>query len=223
MMGYLETTTLMQKYNIPLPPFQLVQAAAEAVTAAKAVGFPVTLKAVSPDLSHKSDRGLVKLGLETTASVEAAAAELLTAVKWGQDATMEGLLVQQMVLPGVEMIVGIHHDAQFGPVVALGSGGVLVELLDDAVLRLPPLTNQQAMEMVRASKSYRLLQGYRHYSAADIPALAELLVNVARMAAAEDGHIIGLDLNPVIVQRAGQGVSVVDVRVEIASKGERGR
>lgn len=214
MMGYLETAVLLQKHNIPLPPFQLVQTADEAVAAAESLGFPVALKAVSPDLSHKSDRGLVKLGLETAVSVKEAAVELLTAVSWGKEATLEGLLVQKMSPSGVEMIVGIHHDPQFGPVVALGSGGVLVELLDDAVLRLPPLTTQQAMKMITASKSYRLLQGYRQYPPADVAALAQLLVDISRLAVAEDGRIASLDLNPVIVRPKRQGIGVVDVRVE---------
>jgi acyl-CoA synthetase (NDP forming) len=99
-------------------------------------------------------------------------------------------------------------------VVALGSGGVLVELLDDAVLRLPPLTHRQARAMIQASKSYRLLQGYRHYPPADVAALEQLLVDVAHLAA-EDGRIAGLDLNPVIVRTVGQGIGIVDVRLAV--------
>ena len=123
--------------------------------------------------------------------------------------------MQKMSSPGVEMIVGIHHDSQFGPMVVLGSGGVLVELLNDAVLRLPPLTTQQAMQMIEQTKSWRLLQGFRHYPPADVAALAQLLVNIARLAVGENGHIASLDLNPVIVRPAGHGLGVVDVRVEI--------
>ncbi len=226
MMGYMETAVLLQQYNIPLPSFRLVQTVAEAFAAAESLGFPVALKAVSPDLSHKSDRGLVKLGLDTAVAVEKAAKALMEIGDWrladdnlqspiSNLPLLEGLLVQKMSPPGVEMIVGIHHDPQFGPVAALGSGGVLVELLDDAVLRLPPLTHQQAKGMIAASKSYRLLQGYRHYPPADMPALAELLVNISRLAAAEDGRIASLDLNPVIVLPEGRGVGAVDVRLEI--------
>lgn len=219
-MRYLETVVLLQKYNIPLPPFQMTQTADEAVAAAELLGFPVALKAVSPDLSHKSDRGLVKLGLETAVSVQNGVMALLAAVNWGKEASLEGILIQKMSPPGVEMIVGIHHDPQFGPVVVLGSGGVLVELIDEAVLRLPPLTYQQAMNMIRDSKSYPLLQGYRHYPPADIPALAQLQVNISHLAAAENGRIASLDLNPVIVRPEGQGVGVVDVRVETMRPGE---
>ena len=118
--------------------------------------------------------------------------ELLESVDWGEEAALEGLLVQKMLPPGVELIAGIHHDPQFGPLILLGSGGILVELLDDAVLRLPPLTTRQAMEMIQETRSYPLLQGYRHLPPADIPALAQLLVSLSHLAA-ENEHIAGLD------------------------------
>ncbi len=230
MIGYLETAVLLQKQNIPLPPFQLVQTVAEAVAVAESLGYPVVLKAVSPDLSHKSDRGLVILGLQTAVSVQEAAKRLLESEDWQlgdmnsqlskgrgfrpKRLLLEGILVQGQAPSGVEMIVGIHHDLQFGGMVVLGSGGVLVELLDDAVLRLPPLTRQQALQMIKETASWRLLQGFRHYPPADVTALATLLVNISRLALAENGRIASLDLNPVIVHPAGEGVSVVDMRAE---------
>lgn len=218
MMGYLETAVLLQQYDIPLPPYRLVMDAGEAAAAADTLGYPVALKAVSPDLSHKSDRGLVKLGLDTAVSVQKAAAALAAAVNWGQEASLEGYLIQKMTPSGVEMIVGLHTDPQFGPVIALGSGGVLVELFDDAALRLPPITTRQARQMIETTKSIRLLRGYRHYPPADIPALARLLVNISRLAAA--GVVASLDLNPVIVLPMGQGVRVVDMRAETITKME---
>ena len=219
MMGYGATAVLLQQYDIPLPPYQLVTEADEAVWAATSLGYPVALKAISPDLSHKSDRGLVKLGLERAVSVQKAAMELAAAVNWGQEAALEGYLVQKMVPAGVEMIIGLHTDPQFGPIIALGSGGVLVELLDDVALRLPPITMRQAMHMIEATLSIRLLRGYRHYPPADIPALARLLVNFSRLAAAET-TITGLDLNPVIVLPEGQGIGVVDMRAETVTEME---
>ena len=120
-----------------------------------------------------------------------------------------------MLAPGVEMIVGVHEDPQFGPMIALGSGGVLVELLDDVVLRLPPLTMRQAFSMIQETKAWRLLQGFRQYLPADVKALAQLLVNVSHLTVSQDGRICGLDLNPVIVLPEGQGVGVVDLRIEV--------
>lgn len=217
MMSYLETAELLQQYDIALPPSCWAETANEAVTAAAALGYPVVLKAISPDLSHKSDRGLVKLGLTNEVSLRKAMTELLTAVQWGQEAALEGILVQKMLPPGVEMIAGIHRDSQFGPLVVLGSGGVLVELLDDAVLRLPPLTTRQAMLMIQETRSYPLLRGYRHFPPADIPDLAQLLVKLSRLAADND-HIASLDLNPVLVLPHGQGLGLVDLRAEFTKK-----
>jgi succinyl-CoA synthetase beta subunit len=218
MMGYVETAVLLQQYDITLPPYRLVANAIEAVAAADALGYPVAIKAVSPDLSHKSDRGLVKLGLETAVSVQKAVGELAAAVNWGREAALEGYLVQKMMPAGVEMIIGLHTDPQFGPVIALGSGGVLVELLDDVILRLPPITMQQAMQMIEATKSIRLLRGYRRYPPADTPALAHLLVNISRLATAN--VVASLDLNPVIVLPEGHGVGVVDMRAETTERKE---
>ena len=226
LMPYREAATLLQQYSIPLPPYHLVRTAEEAVTAARSLGFPVAVKAISPDLSHKSDMGLVRLGLGTPESVGETAAALLAAADWSHWPSMpagqrqgihrlEGLLIQKMVAPGVEMIIGIHEDPQFGPIIALGSGGVLVELLDDIVLRLPPFTRQEALTIIRETKSWRLLQGFRHYLPADTPALAQLLVDISRLAVSEEGRISGLDLNPVIVLPEGQGVGIVDLRIEV--------
>ena len=218
MMSYVEASALLEKYGIELAPARLVNtvtstvlsAGVSAAAAADELGYPVALKAISPELTHKSDSGLVLLGLGTAVSVQSAANKLLAET---DGVTLDGLLVQKMVPMGVEMIIGVHTDPQFGPVIALGSGGVLVELLADAVLRLPPITMQQAMDMIQQTKAWKLLQGYRHYLPADVDALARLLVQVSQMVVGENGRIASLDLNPVIVLPKGQGVGVVDLRV----------
>ncbi|MFN2134940.1 MAG: acetate--CoA ligase family protein [Candidatus Promineifilaceae bacterium] len=216
MLSYGETEALLRRYDIALPASHLAQTPAEAAAAAELLGFPVALKAISGDISHKSDRGLVRLGLDRPAAVAEAAQALLEKVDWGTEATLEGLLVQRLLPGGVEMIAGIHHDAQFGPLVLLGSGGVLVELLDDAVLRLPPLTRSEALSMIEATRSYPLLQGFRGFPPADIDALAALLVNLSRLALAAGSTQLSLDLNPVLVLPRGQGVGVVDFRAEVS-------
>ena len=218
MMGYVEAAALLEKYEIELAPARLVNtvtstvlsAGVSAAAAADELGYPVALKAISPELTHKSDSGLVLLGLETAVSVQAAADKLLAET---DGVVLDGLLVQKMMPQGVEMIIGVHTDPQFGPVIALGSGGVLVELLADAVLRLPPITTQQARDMIRQTKAWKLLQGYRYYPAADVDALERLLVQVSQMVVEENGRIASLDLNPVIVLPEGQGVGIVDLRV----------
>src|SRR5690606_25534673 len=129
----MEAAELLRSYDIPLAPQRLVQTAEEAVAAANELGYPVALKGIAAKASHKSDAGLLRLHLEDEAAVAGAAETLLTT---GATLALEGLLVQAMVPPAVEMLAGITVDEQFGPLLALGSGGILVELLDDVVLRL---------------------------------------------------------------------------------------
>ena len=210
LLSYMKTIELLDRYDIPLAPAKLAQKPSEAAEAAQALGFPVALKALSPELTHKSDAGLVQLNLSTVEEVRAAAGVL---VQRTSGHMLEGILVQLMVPGGIETIVGITTDPQFGPVIAFGPGGTLVELLDDVVVRLPPLTAWQAREMLREASVWRLLQGFREHPPADMAALTRLLVNTSRLAEENAGHVISLDLNPVIVLPDGEGVEVVDFRV----------
>ena len=211
---YMEAAELLRSYDIPLAPQRLVQTAEEAVAAANELGYPVALKAIAAKATHKSDAGLLRLDLEDEAAVAGAAETLLAT---GATLSLEGLLVQAMVPPAVEMLAGITVDEQFGPLLALGSGGILVELLDDVVLRLPPLNEAQARRMVTATRSWPLLQGFRGQPPADVPALVQLLTNLSRLAQAESHHLASLDLNPVMILPQGQGVQVVDLRIAVHS------
>ncbi len=211
---YMEAAELLRSYDIPLAPQRLVQTAEEAVAAANELGYPVALKGIAAKASHKSDAGLLRLHLEDEAAVAGAAETLLAT---GATLSLEGLLVQAMVPPAVEMLAGITVDEQFGPLLALGSGGILVELLDDVVLRLPPLNEAQARRMVTATRSWLLLQGFRGQPPADVPALVQLLTNLSRLAQAESHHLASLDLNPVMILPQGQGVQVVDLRIAVHS------
>jgi acyl-CoA synthetase (NDP forming) len=128
---------------------------------------------------------------------------------------LEGLLVQQMAPGGVEVLAGVSQDAQFGPVVTFGAGGVLVELVEDVSVRLPPLSAWEAGRMLAETRVWRLLQGYRQYPPGDIPALTALLAALARLAVEERLTLVSLDLNPVFVLPAGQGLRVVDARAVV--------
>ena len=215
---YAQAEQLLRRYEVPLAPAQLVQSPPEAADAARALGFPVALKAISAQATHKSDAGLLRLQLDDAGAVAAAAAELLEASR-ALGLGLEGLLVQVMAAQAVEMIAGIAWDEQFGPVLALGSGGILVELVDDAVLRLPPLTAAHARRMAAQTRSWPLLQGYRGRPAGDVAALAQLMVNLSHLAQGEAARLLSVDLNPVIVLPEGQGVQVVDVRVAVRVAG----
>ncbi|MEA3334296.1 MAG: acetate--CoA ligase family protein [Chloroflexota bacterium] len=210
LLSYQATAAILDAHQIPLAPARVVSTPSEAADAAIDLGLPVALKALSSDLTHKSDAGLVYLDLQTPGAVESAGRTLADKTSGVQ---LEGLLVQTMVAGGVEVIAGLSRDPQFSLVIMLGAGGVLVELLDDIVLRLPPLTSQQAGQMIREIRVWHLLSGYRGQPAADIPALAQLIVNLSDMAIRQADRLVSLDLNPVIVLPQGGGVQVVDARM----------
>jgi acetate---CoA ligase (ADP-forming) len=153
----------------------------------------------------------VRLGLSGADQVRSAAEEMLTAVGV-QGYMVHGFLVQRMVADGVELLVGVVHDSSFGPVVACGAGGTAVELLKDVTVRLTPLTDRDAAEMVRSRATFPLLDGYRGAPKADVAALEDLLLRVAALV---EGHpeVAELDLNP--VRALTQGVVVVDARVRV--------
>lgn len=212
LLGYRETEGMLERYGIRLAPARLVASAPEAVEAAVEMGFPVALKLISPERTHKSDSGLVLLNLQTPQSVLEGTERLLEKTS---AVSIEGLLVQKMAPRGVETLVGVSQDAQFGLVVAFGPGGTLVEWLDEISLRLPPLSAWDAVQMLRETRLWKLLQGYRHYPLADVERLVELLVRVARLAVEQGPGLVSLDLNPVIVLPAGQGLYLVDARAVV--------
>ncbi len=210
LLGYGESVALLARYGIATMPAEVAQTADQAVAAAQKVGYPVALKALSSAFSHKSDAGLVRLGLNDGDAVRQVATELLDTLSGHES---EGVLVQRMAAAGVEVIVGLHQDAQFGPVVACGPGGILVELLDEVALRLPPLDRAQARALVAETRLARLLSGLRGQPARDVDALIDLLVKLSYLAVDEQTRLNSLDLNPIIILPGGDGTAVVDVRV----------
>jgi acyl-CoA synthetase (NDP forming) len=205
-LSYERGEELLTRFGIPTAAGRLVETSAQAAQAAIELGLPVAVKAANPAILHKSDLGVVLIGLRDADSVRAAAVEIQT--KLG--AAGAPLLVQQMVIGGQEAIVGVQQDAQFGPVVLLGMGGVLVELLDDTVLGLPPITHDEALVMINRLKGAALFHGFRGTPPSDIRALQDLIVAVSRLAIEHGESLQSLDLNPVMVLPQGQGVKVVD-------------
>ena len=207
----IESKVLLSEAGIPFNETKLAISKQEATGMSKKLGFPVALKIVSPEITHKSDAGGVKLGLKTSRQVEAAYEEILSAVKQKYPhAVIDGISVQKMARPGIEVIVGMTKDAQFGPVLMFGLGGILVELLKDVSFRIVPLEREDAREMIREIKGYPLLEGYRGREPADLSALEEILFKVSRFV---DDHpeIKELDLNPIFAYK--DGAVAVDARV----------
>ncbi len=209
-----EAKQFLSAHGIPVTRESLAGSEPEAIAAAAALGFPVVLKIESPDIAHKTEVGGVKVGLADAAAVATAYREILASVKSKTpDAAIAGVVVQEMVTGGVELIAGVSQCAPFGPAIVTGTGGVLVELVKDAALALAPVDRARALELVASTKAHKLLQGFRGAPAADTAAFAALLVALSAVALAYGDLIQAIDLNPVAVLPAGRGVRVLDALV----------
>jgi len=213
-LGFVEGAPLLEAYGIRTVRGALARTPEEAVETAKALGFPVALKIVSPDISHKSEVGGVRLGLKSAEEVGAAMAVMLARVRADRpEARLEGVLVQQMApAGGKELLLGAVRDAQFGPLVVIGFGGIYVEVLKDTATRLAPLAPSEALQMVEELRMAPALKGARGQPAADLGALAETICRFAQIAA-DFPEIVELEVNPLLV--GPTGTLVVDIRGQL--------
>jgi acyl-CoA synthetase (NDP forming) len=207
-----EVQELLRAIHVQTAPVELVSTVEDAVAAAVRLGLPVALKAVGPTMLHKTERQAVRLNLVNEQSVRETAHDFERRFH----GELAGLLVQRMVGGGVEMLVGALHDPTFGPLVACGSGGVLVDLLGDTAFRLHPITGEDAAEMVGELRGVRLLRGYRGAPPADERALRDVLLRVSALLT-HCPEIHELDMNPVKVLESGACVLDARVRVEPAA------
>ena len=221
---YALSARLLRHFGIAIDHEELAVSLEEGMAAAGRIGYPVALKAASPDIAHKTETGLVKLNLRTGAEFAAAWRELegILALHHA-DARREGMLVQGMVRSAggksgdvVETIVGVNRDGGFGSAVMVGLGGVFVELLRDVSLELAPLSPEGARAMIGRLKAAKLLTGFRGRAASDVEALSDVLVRVAAMCCALGDRLVSLDLNPVMVLPEGEGVRIVDIVMQVA-------
>ncbi|HEX7346864.1 MAG TPA: acetate--CoA ligase family protein [Candidatus Limnocylindrales bacterium] len=213
-LGERESLELLRHVGLAVTPAVAVRDAASAVEAARPLaGHAVVLKIDAPELAHKSDIGLVRLGLRGDEAVRAAADDLLaTARRHGIEP--RGLLVEPMAEAGIELIVGVRRDASFGPCVMVGLGGVLAEVLDDVAIRLAPVTREVALDMLRGLRGARVLDGARGRPPVDREALADLIVGLAAFAA-DRPDVLEIDLNPVIATT--DAAVAVDALVVVAT------
>jgi len=207
---------LFEQFGIPAVLSAFARSADEAAVAAERIGFPVALKIESAQITHKSDIGGVALGLANGNDVRAAYERIRNDVsRHAPTAKIDGVIVQRMAGEGVEVILGIKRDRLFGPVVLCGFGGILVELLKDIVVGIPPLSLEQAHDMLARLRGFPILSGLRGKPAADIDVLCDAIVSVSHLAVSVGEQLAGLDINPLIVLPKGQGVVAVDAVVEI--------
>jgi acetate---CoA ligase (ADP-forming) len=207
-----EVSRVLGCYGIPLAEWRIARSPREAGVAADELGGIVALKVVAPALVHKTEAGAVRLGLSGENEVGAVAQEMWQAVaEAGHEA--EGFLVQRMVPAGVELLVGVVHDPLFGPVLACGAGGTAVELVKDVSVRITPLTDLDAGDMLRSLQIFPLLEGFRGAPKADITGVEDLLLRVSALVEAHP-EIAEMDLNPVMA--LPRGATVVDARIRVA-------
>ncbi|MEM4391819.1 MAG: acetate--CoA ligase family protein, partial [Candidatus Nitrosotenuis sp.] len=208
-----EGQEVLRAYGFPLPQSILAKTADEAVKAAKKIGFPVVMKIASPQIIHKSDAGGVKVGVANEQQVRDSFDVIIkNAKKYDKKAQIKGVLVQEMVKGGKELIIGSKQEPGFGPVIMLGMGGIYVEVLKDVTFRLAPVTNKEADNMIDSIKTKKLLDGVRGEKPADKKKLSDLIQRLSALVT-DFPEIKELDMNPVLVMEQGKGCKVLDVRI----------
>jgi len=209
-----EALALAEHYGIPVAKYGIALSEEDVEKVIKSVGFPAVAKVVSPDISHKSDVGGVILGIQDGESALKAYRQIMENVRRNvPSARVAGVLYQKMAEPGyVEVIVGATRDPTFGPVIMFGIGGIFVEVLKDVSFRVAPLEPEDAEEMIKEIKTYRILEGYRGMPPRDIEAIKDMLIKVSKLML-EVSEVQDIDLNPIMLYERGKGAVAVDVRV----------
>jgi len=207
----IEAKELLKQAGVSVVATKLATSGEEAISISRQFGFPIALKITSADVVHKTDAGGVKLGLKTAQQVGKAYDDIMKAIRKAYpEAKIEGVSVQEMARPGVEVIVGVSTDAQFGPVIMFGLGGIMVEILKDVSFRIVPLTRRDAREMIKEIKGYPLLEGYRGQEPVDVANLEEIILKVSSFVE-RNPEVHELDLNPIFAY--SDGAVAVDARV----------
>ncbi len=211
---------LLAASGIETAPNRLVTTRLDLPRAAKALSFPLAAKIQSAAIPHKTEAQGVRLGIPDHAALETAFDEIINAAAHhAPGAKIDGILLEPMAPPGIEMIIGVVNDPTFGPVITVGAGGITTELFKDIAYALAPLDETAATALIQTLRSAPLLQGFRGAPEADLPALARLISDVSRLAAAAADRIAELELNPVIVHAQGQGYTIADALLVLSPTG----
>jgi acetyltransferase len=212
--------TLLELYGIPVTREQVAESPREAARLAEEIGFPVALKIDSPDILHKSEAGAIRLGVNSRAEVIRFYDEIIAKAQvHNPNAGINGVLVQEMIPDGTEVMIGMSQDHQFGPTIAFGLGGIFVEVLKDISLRVTPLSQSDAEQMVKEIKGYPILQGVRGKKRSDIDAIVDVLLRISRLSRDWEDTIAEIDVNPLIVLDEGRGVRAADALVVLKKSG----
>jgi acetyl-CoA synthetase (ADP-forming) len=208
-----EAKTVCKEYGVPITELKIANSAEEAAQFSEQIGYPTVLKIVSPEVLHKFDVGGVVLDINSKEEARNAYNQIIQSVKKHKpDAKIVGILVQEMAPSSTEVIVGSIKDAQFGPTLMFGFGGIFVEVMKDVSFRIAPITEDDAREMISEVKAYPILQGYRGQPPADINMIVKILQSISKLVM-DYQEIKELDLNPVMVYE--KGAKTVDARIII--------
>jgi acetate---CoA ligase (ADP-forming) len=216
MLSEYHAKALLAPFGLPESQERLATTAAEAVEAAVALGFPVAMKIASPDLPHKTEAGGVILGLQGPQSVAVAYGQIVESARhYRPTARIDGVLVQKMAPKGHELVIGMVNDATFGPIMMVGLGGTMVELMGDVVHRPAPVDVAEATDMLRSLRSAKLLQGFRGADPIELTPAAELIANLSQAAIAYRDRIVEMEFNPVILHADGSGLTIADALITL--------
>jgi acetyltransferase len=223
MIGDAEARTILESYGLRIPRSKIADTPERAIELAGQIGYPVALKVASPDILHKTDVGGVKVGLRSAEDVrDAFELMLYRAQRYLPEAQLWGCLVQKMVPPGgLEVLVGMNRDPQFGPLVTFGLGGIYVEVLKDVTSRIAPFSPQEAEAMLSEIRAHTLLDGVRGQPQADKAAVVDALLRVGQLVQ-DFPEIVELDINPLVVYPQGQGAIAIDMRLVVTEEPRRG-
>lgn len=210
---------ILKKYAIKVPGYALVNSAKEATKAAKKLGYPLVMKVVSPQILHKTDVGGVKVGLQNERDVKKAFTDMYSRLSKKKGVHLKGILLEKMVPQGVELIVGLQNDSQFGPVIMVGLGGILTEIFKDVAFRMLPISIDDAKSMLAELKGSKILQGYRGSKPIDMNMLARALVQIGKIGVDNAEYFDSVDFNPIVVYP--KSYFVVDAKIILKKEVQR--
>ncbi|MEK0376424.1 MAG: acetate--CoA ligase family protein, partial [Nitrosopumilus sp.] len=208
--------SILKSYGVKVPPFALVTTVEDAAEQAKKIGFPLVMKVVSPQILHKTDVGGVKVGLENINDVKKTFNDMYGRLSKKKGVEVKGILLEKMVPKGVELIVGLQNDSQFGPVIMVGLGGIMTEVMKDVAFRMLPITTSDAKSMINELKGSKLLKGFRGSAPIDLNMVSQMLVRIGKLGVENADHFNSIDFNPVIVYP--KSYFVVDAKIILNDK-----
>ncbi|MBM2851578.1 MAG: acyl-CoA synthetase [Candidatus Nitrosotenuis sp.] len=208
--------SILKTYGVKVPPYAMVNSADEAVKAAKKIGYPLVMKIVSPQILHKTDVGGVKVGINNDSDVKKTFNDMYKRLSKKKGVQIKGVLLEKMVPKGIELIVGLQNDPQFGPVMMVGLGGVMTEVFKDVAFRMLPITTVDAKSMLNELKSSKLFKGFRGSEPVDLNMLAKALVQIGKIGVDNAKYVNSIDFNPVVVY--AKSYFVVDAKIILSKE-----